>query len=718
VRRRRAGGEPDEVRFLGCIVLLASLLSNPATAQVAATGSRANGTPSKGAIAPSSSLREHFGIDLALRLVHSANPEERLRGLERAATIGTPEAVSLLIHAAREPLRPQEPDTRELLVIVRGLADATNQSEVRSFLRDGVLSGALRTHPVANSTEPEAEDGDRDARLALARSVAAFALATSPDPRAVEAVVQVARDPGPGQAAATEALVAFPPGQVAAMATGPMPPALLDLAAEMGDLRTLDAIHAALHVTDSVSRAAAIDAISEMGDLRGIAAARTLVKDPDARVREAGARALVHMRAPERMRAVEALIADEETALEGIRLARISSDAGVAKALAARVAAGSQRDMRTLAIVALGRCESDEAIEALMEFVKDPILEGDASSALARSPNRRAPLAIESLLQTPTTRRLGARAYIVRALTRGEETEWGASALAAMARSLDARDRAVGLGGLVLLRKRDASALLRDPDAGVRQAVVLAAMADLRRATRESILRMSRREPDPLVRKIEMGALAFGDADGLVTTAFLAERATKGEADGPLATMALAGRSDPVYREEVDALLTSSDPLARAHAARGLGDSPEADATGRLADAYRFEVAPLVRRAIVLGLARRRQDASAPARLSILKKAFRLDPDREVREAAERALAGLLATDRPRARAEVAWVRLVTSAGNPPRGISAAMLLRSDGVAVPVAFDSDGYALVPIPPGQVRLLLEPRIPAYEGALHE
>jgi hypothetical protein len=149
-----------------------------------------------------------------------------------------------------------------------------------------------------------------------------------------------------------------------------------------------------------------------------------------------------------------------------------------------------------------------------------------------------------------------------------------------------------------------------------------------------------------------------------------------------------------------------------------LGESTEADATGRLAEAYAFEVAPLVRRAIVQGLAQRRRDTDAPERFFVLKKATRIDPDREVRETAVRALLGRPSRSRVPARMDLAWIRLATADGGPPHSTMAGMVLRADGLAVPVAFDSDGYVLMPIPPGPARLLLEPSIPAYEGASHE
>jgi len=397
------------------------------------------------------------------------------------------------------------------------------------------------------------------------------------------------------------------------------------------------------------------------------------------------------------------------------------------------VKASGEPELRALAIAALGLSEADEAAEALKELVKDPLLEGDVAAALARSPNPRSPAIIESWLRSEAWRRLGARAYTLRALTRGEETAWGRSALLVLAASTDRRDRAVGLAALVLLGKRDAVAALRDPDPAVRRAVATAAMADPRPATEAALLDLSRHEPDLLVQKVERAALVSGDPEGRVSTVLLAERATAGESDGPLCTMALAARRDPDYQAKVEAFFASTDPIVRAHAARGLGYSEDAGATGLLAHGFGFEVDTLVRRAIVLALARRTQDKGAPARQFVLKKAARLDPDRTVRDVAARALAGLPPEARAAERMEFAWLRLATAAGHSPGEIRGStkyvggrpqtgevggLLLRSDGIAVPIAFDPEGYALVPIPPGEARLLLEPRIPVYEQPRHE
>ncbi len=659
-------------------------------------------------------MRGHFGIDLASRLIHSNDLEERLRGLARLASIGSPEAVSMLVHAARDPAGARKTDTRALLVIVRGLGEKTAQSEVRQFFKDGVL-GSIGVRATTGSPEDDAEGEGRDARLALARSAAALALATSPDAPAVEALVLVARDAGPGQAAAVNAIAAFPPEKVATAVTGPLSPVLLGLAASLGDLRALDAVRAALSSTDAATRAGALDAMVQMGDSRAVTAASSMSKDPEPRIRESAVGALVRLGAAERFRGVEQLIGDEETAREGVRLAGLAVDGGVAKALAARAMASSDPEVRSLALFALGRCEDTLALQALLEFVKDPLRAGDAAAALARSPAPGAASAIQALMKEASSRRLGARAYILRAATRNERLPWGTVALEAMAGSVDAKDRAVGLAGLVLLGQVDAMRALSDSDAGVRRAGAMAALIDARATTRMGLLRRSASEPDELVRRLERAALVSGDPEGLVTSAVLTQSLVAGESDAPLAAMTLAARADSHELEAVDGLLLSSDPILRAHAALGLGESLEASATGRLSRAYEFEVDPAVRHAILLGLARRTGDADSPARLAVLRTAAKLDPDRGVRAVAVRALANLPASNRAPPRLEVAWVRLATPSGEASPGRVAGMLVGSDGVAVPVAFDTDGYALVPIVPGEARLLLTARIPAYEGS---
>jgi hypothetical protein len=63
----------------------------------------------------------------------------------------------------------------------------------------------------------------------------------------------------------------------------------------------------------------------------------------------------------------------------------------------------------------------------------------------------------------------------------------------------------------------------------------------------------------------------------------------------------------------------------------------------------------------------------------------------------------------------VAWLRVVPAEGATlPRELTGA-LIDGRGAALPLVFDEDGYALVPgLLPGDTRLRLAPRLPAYES----
>ena len=63
---------------------------------------------------------------------------------------------------------------------------------------------------------------------------------------------------------------------------------------------------------------------------------------------------------------------------------------------------------------------------------------------------------------------------------------------------------------------------------------------------------------------------------------------------------------------------------------------------------------------------------------------------------------------------EIAWLHLAGADGNAPPPNMTGALYRADGLAVPIAFDDEGFAIVPgVPPGEARLVLAPRLPAYE-----
>jgi cellulose synthase operon protein C len=151
--------------------------------------------------------------------------------------------------------------------------------------------------------------------------------------------------------------------------------------------------------------------------------------------------------------------------------------------------------------------------------------------------------------------------------------------------------------------------------------------------------------------------------------------------------------------------LENIDPVLRAHAAFGLALSPLPDAVSRLANAWRFEETPRVRRAIVLALGRRRE----PQRMFTLELAAKLDPDEQVRETARLALRGELPLPLGRfgagcagndARVGGCYAAWITLAPSSPAGAAAVReragrLLDATGLALPVVADPDGVLIVP-----------------------
>ena len=674
-------------------------------------------------------LRAHVGLGVASRLMRSAEPADRLRGIERAASIRTPEALSLLIRVAQggdpSSLDPRQPaegtartDPRALLVAVRGLAGWTDREDARSTLASIVaaptLSFAMRS---AGATEdPTGDELVGAARVLLARRQAALALATSGSTLAIEALVAMARAGGPGQGPSLDALAAYPPAAPivlggVTLTTAPM----IALAATVGDLRTLDAILGAVQSSDPAVRAAALAGLGAFGDARVIGGARSSLKDADPRVRLAAADALMRLGAADAAAAIEALVLDDRTALDALRLAQNLQDERVTRAAAARVMASADATLRLAALATLARQTSASAVGVIAKVTGDPLIGPSAACSLGRSPSAAAMAAIEDWVdRAPSSakaRRLAARAYFVRRFTRGERSVKLDQLLAALTRSTDPRDRAVGVQAAVALGTRPVDELVVDPDPRVRRAAAMGSAALERTQGRARMARHIATERDGATRVVLATALADGDPDGVVATDWLIARATAGGPDAPLAALALA-RADGDTSVIVDRLLASTDPILRAHTARGLGANGSAAAIGKLVAAYAWEADVDVRRALVGGLsAAPLGDAPSPHRAA-LELAASLDPDPPTRAMARGALRRQPPPRQTRER-DVAWLQLAPAeSAQLPRDETAAFV-RSDGLALPIAFDDDGIALVVgVPSGQSRLRLAPRLPPY------
>jgi HEAT repeat protein len=656
-------------------------------------------------------IAELFGIAEADRLIRSADAEDRLHGLERAAAMHTTDALNLLLRFRDDG----SGDARALLTLVRGLADWVERPVARSKLagiaRDPGTFPSTRVN--AESDDPVDDERVRAARIELARAQACLALAGSRNPEAVKALFEIIRDSDAGRTVATEALAAFPPEAPSEPQDNPSIAVVRALSLS-GDLRSGGVMQRAARSNDGMVRAASLSALASLGDPHAADTARAWRHDADARVRVAAAATLARTSDADAAGAVEELIADDATVEDGLRLAQDIQSEGVTKATIARAMASANPTLRRAAIAALARQTTGSAVRVLLTLAEDPLLAGPAAEGLARSPGESALAAIEELGARTASRRLAARAYFVRRYTRGDRSARLDGVLDGLSRSTDGADRAVALEARVGLGETTVEAAWTDADARVRRAAAIGAMGRSDSSTAEMMLRRLSTEPDEVTRLLLAGALVRGHTGAAVSSAKLRARWLAGKPDAPLAAFVLGQRDDDTSDGGLDALYGSRDPWIRSAALRGLGASDAADATERLASAYRWEPDGEVRRAIIEALAGRTRDPASETRRNTLDLAFRLDPDAGARGAAQRALAGKDLAH-PAVVPEVAWIVLAPAEGASLPATITGLLVGSDGVGTPLAFDDDGFALVPgAPAGEAHLRLAASLPAYSA----
>ena len=710
----RAGAAFVFATATACAALASAQTRRP-SAPPAPTAAPAPGVPMN--------VRAHVGTDYVARLLRSSDPDERIRGIQRAASIGTAETIALLVQAT-ESSPAVRSDSRALVELARGLARFADQERTRAALLLIVnagnpgLAGRLPQAGRANDAL-SLEEGDPVARAELARQIAAIALARSGTDRALEQLYGVARGGGSGQTAAILALMLQPPRDPGFYGTAgtTMPVNVVRMLGQLGDLRALEVLHAATRTSEVTVRGAAIVSLAELGDERAIGLARAAIAESDARLRAAAGEAFVLLAAPERFKAVAALIADEATASIGVRLAERVHNTDITKLLAARAVDHPDRELRASSIRALGRSPEAGAATALVAppLVADPQLGYFAALALARSPAPNAMQLVTTLAAAKATAGLGVRAYIVRALVRGERSDAGDDILTRLVASKDGRERALGSFGRVALGAISAASVLADPDPRVRRSAAMASLAHPTSAASRALLEHLAAERDDATRQVLAVGLLGGDPDGLLTTTWLVDRAESGGSDAALSAYALTRRAEEANERKVGQLLASKDAVLRAHAARGLAYATLPDASGRLASAYAYETDVTVRRAIIGAMIARVNDATAPARRSTLEVASSIDPDGPIRQAARVGQGGSPSRLGPAIAVETAWLRVTLDGGAAPGEVYVGSVVRADGVAVPMAFDDDGYAIVPgLPPGESRLVLAPRLPSYEA----
>lgn len=712
VRGRKTSRSASLVRLAALAALVAS--AKAASAQGVAIGSARHvddDVPMEDHEAPRrGTLRGMFGIPVAERLLVSGSADERLRGVQRLAAIGTPEAIDALVDALEQSSIVGR-DGRARLEAVRFLATHVGRENVRPLLVREISEAGPEGRAGASSL------GN------LVRSAAALSLAKSGDKKAVTALIGAVLQGGSGGDAAAEALEEHPPASLSPLFEGRrrIEPTLSALLADIGDVRAIEKLRVTLEEADPAYRAAAALALAKLGDASAANLARTWVKSEDTRLQRVGAEVLVRLGAEGAADAIVTLLGANATRIEGVRLAQLAPSPALIKPLAAALSSLPEGE-RDKAIAAIGRCGGAEAADALLIELGKPERATQAAFALARLAGKPGRQALERALASDSAkagapRRLVVRASVLRVITQGDEPSGLSAALATMATEKDPADRAVSAFGRVALGKTkvrdaldEACASGKTCDLAVVAAVARASLLLGPEASGElfSVLRKEPASESPSPLAVAAGVALLADPRGAgLSTSVLLRWAEGGGPLAPLAARALPSRDDEALRGRITRLLEGTDPVVRAHVALGLAFDPEPDAVSLLVRAYRFEEDASVRRAVVRALGERRE----PQRLATLTVARDLDPDGAVRALARAALSGRsLSPASSLPSGEAVWVSLVANAPSSLSAVAgrAGRLVRGDGVALPVVSDPDGVVLVPgLPEGRSLLTLAP-----------
>ncbi len=633
------------------------------------------------------SLKDRRGIELGKRLLGSTQEQERLRGVRRLGSVGTPQALQALVDWLDTPTGSQQ---KSRLVAVRSLAPHTRIPLVRQALVRIMAVGA-----------GQAQDVDRIGEEV--RRSAALALAASRDPDALAALAKALRREGPTAEAAAVALEAHPPSDLGPLvqARGSPTRTLVRLLARLDDQRAFHPLRSfVLWGTPEVRTEAAV-ALTELGALETVPLARHWLEhereSPLARLAAARILALAHT--ADAAEEIARLLQDADTREVGLDLALVAPHPDLVAPLEKLLdGADAATDSRVLG--AIGRCGGERAASVLAAQLNRPDRGSQAAYALAVTPHEAASDRLEAALQSAGTRRMAARAAVVRELALGEAVTGLEAALESLLASGQPADRAAGAWGLAARAPERVRELLRSAHPEVVGAA--ASLATTRESARWAARRLLREPAGPTRTALSIALVHQTGAD-LVPTRLLVEMVETGGAAAPLAARALAARDCDELRPRIEALFENADAMMRIHVALGLGTSHSPDAVGILDRGYRADANADVRHAVVVALSHRTERP----RLRTLRLAARLDGDPKVREAARLALRGQRLLELP-AGSGTFWLTVSSSS---PRTAGAeqpqaALLQTATGLALPLVAAPDGAIVVTrLPAGLVRLRL-------------
>lgn len=713
---------------------------------LAPTAAEAQGLAvAEGVVTAETPLSARFGLDEGRRGLFAPWLEVRHRAIDRLVTLGTPEALGVLL----ESLEGGSPVAREpisRLRLVRALADFADREEIRAHLGKEMLDvGARRDSGVGL---PQ-----------LVRETAAMALARGGDGPCVASLVAAAQLRGVAGEPARRALLAYPPRSASALlfeeaeapteevpvvVAGPKPvpkpgdskkprevdeptcegdcepqgpalrslnPAYVSFLGELGDIRAIGALRPELDRSDRSMRGATALALAKLGDGPSLDAVRAWDERSDARLLLAAAEALAAGGSPDARRFLVLALASPDVRKGALTLANQLPSPELCKPLAA-LPDDLSTDDRVRATMAAGR---SGCIGQVVARLGDPVVGGAAITSLATASSPEAEQALTEALVKQGGAKLDAsarqwlRAATLRAITMGDASSTLVDALERAFSSTDPLDAELGAFGLVALRERDvAEVLTGSPSDPVVFGVARAALArepEELDALRALLVDVDPEAPSP--RHLAAGIALLGGGEG-VPLEKLFRLAERGGALSSLAAAALGPRVAIEDRARVFALLGGSDVAIRAGLAFGLGRAKIGAATSWLVQAYEVEEDATVRRAIVaaLGLRTERQ------RERTLELARTLDPSASVRAAARaapRTLGGLLGLT----PGHVTFARTSSPEG---RTTSTAVSLQlPGGVALPMVSSADGsLAIVGLPYGLTTVRLAAASPTVDA----
>jgi hypothetical protein len=593
------------------------------------------------------SLGGRFGLERLVNALSGPQLPERLASIQRLAGLGTRAALHRLVSFALD--HRAQLGSRECLTLARALAPHAADDDTR------VLLTALMNQ------RPGAPAGPEEAALfELARGSAALALAASGSESALRVLGATLRAGGASAALAADALLEYPPADLQALLAVPGEPSV-ELArwlGALGDQRAFHTLRDWVRGESAEVRAAAAIALTQLGELETVPLARQWLKTGMPVLEHAALEILMLTQQPEAPALARRALASETEPAERLRRA-LEFPSPELLPLASRERA--EPGLAQQSWMLLGRIGGAVAIAQLEAALGRPESAFVAAHALSRLPGSEAHAALARALEARAALPLSCRAAALRSVLWRERFEALPARVAELAGSKDAHARAAAAWASSLLDPRAALAELGSDDP-----VRVEAAANNALWFDDSLYQAAAQRLEAAPRGRARTAFAFAlmrsDARRSVSSGVLQELVLDGGAAAPLALRALAARREPRSVAFAEAYLSHPDPILRAHAARGLGESPRPTTIGMLARSFEFETDEHVRQAIVRALSGRR----GPTVQRTLELAARLDPSAAVRSAARLALGGVELADPPSGN-EFLWAEVRAASPEPRR---------------------------------------------------